>query len=177
MKTCLLVIDYQNDFINGALGFPGADQLADGIKQLIDRYHQAKEDVIFTFDTHDQDYLETQEGQRLPIKHCIQGTVGHRLYPSIDDAKNKTDKVFFKPTFGSLELANYLKNQGYQEISIVGLVTNICVISNAVLAKAALPEATIIIYKNLIASFDESLHEKTLDVMESLQMDIREYHL
>lgn len=175
MKKCLLVIDYQNDFVDGALGFPGADQLAKGIEKLMGQFHQQKDDVIFTLDTHTEDYLNTQEGQKLQVKHCIQHTAGHDIYPIVNHARSDQDKIFFKNTFGSLELANYLHQKDYQEIIIVGLVTNICVISNAVLAKSALPEAKIIIYKNLVASFDDQLHQKTLDVMKSLQMEIEEY--
>lgn len=173
MKTCLLVIDYQNDFVDGALGFKGADHLALGIKACIDDYHQKNQDVIFTLDTHHENYLQTQEGKHLPIKHCIQGTIGHELYPTIDHTKREEDRAFIKGTFGSLELANYLATRQYDEVALVGLVTNICVISNAILAKAALPEANIVIYKNLVASFDNDLHEKTLEVMQSLQMELR----
>jgi nicotinamidase-related amidase len=177
MKTCLLVIDYQNDFIDGALGFEGADRLATGIKKLIDSFHQQGFDVIFTLDTHTNEYLDTQEGKNLPVKHCILGTNGHQIYPLVNHVRGEHDVMFYKNTFGSLDLANFLHQKDYHEIVIVGLVTNICVISNAVMAKAALPEAKIIIYKNLVASFDEQLHEKTLEVMQSLQMDIQEYKL
>ncbi len=175
MNTCLLVIDYQNDFVDGTLGFEGADQLASGIKSCIDRYHKAGHDVIFTLDTHHENYLDTQEGKKLPIKHCIKGTEGHRLFPLVDQARSDHDVIFYKGTFGSLDLANYLAQKHYDEVILVGLVTNICVISNAVLAKAALPEAKIIIYRNLVASFDQDLHEKTLQVMESLQMEIKDF--
>jgi nicotinamidase-related amidase len=174
MKKCLLVIDYQHDFIDGALGFPKAKTLAPGIKALMNQFHQEHHDVIITYDTHDETYMKTVEGKYLPIPHCIKNTKGHMLYEDIRDALSDQDKIYEKPTFGSLELANDLKNKQYDEIHIVGLVTNICVVSNAILAKAALPNSEIIIHQNLCASFDEQGHEAALYVMKSCHMRIED---
>lgn len=174
MKRLLLVIDYQHDFIDGSLGFLSAPLLAQGIKNLIISFREANEDVIFTMDTHHSHYLETQEGKQLPVMHCIENTQGHEIYHKIKDVMKPEDIIFKKPTFGSMALGNYLKNKDYDVIEIVGLVTNICVISNAIIAKSALPEAKIIIHKNLCASFSDDLHEKAIDVMKSLQMHIVE---
>lgn len=172
MKRLLLVVDFQNDFVNGALGFDGASKLDDIISKKIDNYLKNCDDIIFTLDTHYNNYLETQEGKRLPIIHCVKGTIGHNVYGKTGEYVNKALKVFEKNTFGSLELGNFLKDKNYREIEIAGLVTNMCVISNAIIAKSALPEARIIVDKNASKSFDEDLHNKTIDVLEGLQVDI-----
>lgn len=172
VKRCLIVIDYQNDFVDGSLGFAQASMLDHGIAEKIRLYHKRGDTVMFTLDSHNDDYLHTQEGQKLPVPHCITGTHGHRLYGETASCRQKHDLVFFKPSFGSMELAYYLRTHPYQEIELVGVVTNICVISNAVLCKAALPEARVCVNASLCASNDESLHEKTLDVLRGLQIDV-----
>lgn len=172
MKKLLLVVDYQYDFIDGTLGFPEAASLADGIREKIETFHIANNDVIFTMDTHHSDYLQTQEGKALPVVHCIENTHGYEIYQRVKDVMKKEDVIFKKPSFGSLELGHYLKDKAYDVIEIVGLVTNICVISNAVIAKSALPEAQIIIHQHLCASFSKELHHQAINVMRSLQMVI-----
>jgi nicotinamidase/pyrazinamidase len=172
MKKCLLVIDYQKDFVTGALGFPKAKTLAYGIRNMINDFKRQGHDVIYTFDTHDQTYLQTQEGKKLPIEHCIKGTDGHRLEPHIEALKTDEDVSFEKGAFGSLELGSYLRKTCYDTVECVGLVTNMCVLSNAVIAKAALPEARIIIHQDLCASFDDELHDAAIRTMESMQMEI-----
>ena len=171
MKKLLIVVDYQNDFVTGSLGFEDALKIEDRIINLINQYHQNNDDVIFTLDSHQKDYLTSQEGQNLPIVHCIENTEGWQLYGKIDQL-SQNDLKIKKPTFGSLELGNYLKDKDYQEITLVGVVSNICVISNAVIAKAALPEAKIIIDSKGIASNDPDLQAKAIDIMKNLQMEI-----
>lgn len=180
MKKVLIVVDYQNDFVNGALGFESAKKLDKGIASLIEQYAKDKDGEVFcTFDTHGKNYLETQEGKNLPVEHCIRGTKGWELYGEVEMAEimypMKCTRVC-KPTFGSYELAEKLrkldKSSGIESITLVGVVTNMCVISNAVIAKAACPEAKIIIKKDLVDSFDKELHQKALDVMASMQMII-----
>ncbi|MDL2292721.1 cysteine hydrolase [Acholeplasma sp. OttesenSCG-928-E16] len=173
MKKVLLVIDYQNDFVDGSLGFPDAKELDKKIAALIDFYHQNNDDVIFTFDTHDDNYLNTKEGKNLPTPHCIFGTSGHSLYGLTSKAINKKDKIFNKPSFGSLELGNYLKEKGYDDVLIVGLVTNICVLSNAIIAKAALPEARITVDSKLVDSFDKEAHISTLKLFKGVGIDVQ----
>jgi len=173
MKKCLLVIDYQHDFVDGSLGFPKAKDLSQGIEERIQAYHHDHQDVIFTYDTHDQHYLNTQEGRKLPVMHCQKGSYGHQLYTPVHQLKESCDKSYEKCSFGSLDLAIDLKDKKYDVIELVGLVTNMCVISNAILAKAACPEAEIIIDESLCASFDDALHQKAIDVMRSLQMTIK----
>ncbi|MFW6319628.1 MAG: cysteine hydrolase family protein, partial [Bacillota bacterium] len=129
---------------------------------------------IFTKDTHDDAYLEKEEGKNLPVKHCIKGTKGHDLRDRVKHAKHQNDKVFEKPTFPSLELGNYLKETPYDTIELCGLVSHICVLSNAVIAKAACPNAHIIVDKNATKSYDETLHQKALDVMAGIHIDIIE---
>lgn len=180
MKRVLIVVDYQNDFVDGALGFEGAEKLDKGIASLMEQYAKDKDGVIFcTFDTHDKNYLDTQEGKNLPVEHCINGTDGWELYGEVGMTEimypMKCTRIN-KPTFGSRELAEKLhklaNSSGVESITLVGVVTNMCVISNAVIAKAACPEARIIIKKDLVDSFDKELHQKALDVMASMQMTI-----
>ena len=169
MKKLLIVIDYQNDFVDGSLGFQDAKLIEEYIVNLIDEYHQNNQDVIFTLDTHQDNYLKSQEGINLPIVHCIDGTSGHQLYGKVKQQVALSDKIFKKPTFGSLDLGIYLKDKDYDEITIVGVVSNICVISNAIIAKAALPEAKIIIDCKGIASNDIALQNKAIDILSNLQ--------
>ena len=136
MKKLLVVIDYQNDFVNGSLGFQEAVALEDYLADLIKEYHNNNDDVIFTYDTHQKNYLTTQEGKNLPVAHCLENTEGWQLYGKIHD------------------------------------LANICVISNAIIIKAALPEASIIIDCLGIASNDPLLEQKSIDIMENLHMKI-----
>jgi nicotinamidase-related amidase len=172
MKNILLVIDYQNDFVDGTLGFEKAVQLEDAIAHKIEQYRGNGDEVAFTFDTHNDDYMSTQEGRNLPVMHCIKGTPGWNLYGKINSLILDKDMRFVKKTFGSMELADYLSKNKYDRIELVGLVSNICVLSNAVLAKAALPEAEIIVDASCTASNDENLNEEVLDVLESIQVKV-----
>lgn len=136
MNKCLIVVDFQNDFIDGALGFPEAIEIKDHIVKKIETYHQKGYDVIFTLDTHSDQYMSSEEGQNLPVIHCVKGTKGHQLHSDVLKLTNERDRFFEKPTFPSLELGLYLKDRDYDRIELCGLVSNICVISNAVIAKA-----------------------------------------
>ena len=171
MKKALIVVDFQNDFVSGTLGFEKATGLEVKIADKIREYRKGNNDIIFTYDTHYEDYLSTQEGKNLPVEHCIKDTDGWELFGKIKSMKIPEDKSFEKNTFGSLELAKFLETKVYDEIELVGLVSNICVISNAVLAKSALPEASIIVDAQCTASFDESMNEKVLDIMSGLQIN------
>ncbi len=145
---------------------------------LIEKYHLNKDDVIFTYDSHQDNYLDTQEGKNLPVTHCIENSEGWQLYGKINNLAKKDISVFGKtshkliPINGLNELLEYLKDKDYEEITLVGVVSNICVISNAVIVKAALPEATIIIDCKGIASNDPLLQEKAIDLMANLHMKI-----
>ncbi len=165
----LIIVDFQNDFVDGALGFPKAKELDSRIVKKIEEY----DDIIFTLDTHTDDYLNTFEGKHLPVKHCIKNTYGHVIYGNTKNYLNKAIKVFEKTTFPSLELANYLKDKPYDEVEICGLVSNICVLSNVIMVKSALPNALIIVDKNLTASYDEDLNNKTFDILKGIHVEVR----
>ena len=174
MKKCLVVVDYQNDFVSGSLGFEKAKELDSEIANLIEKYHNNSDDVVFTLDTHYDDYMNANEGKSLPVPHCIKGTIGHNLYGKVSHSVKESDLLFEKNTFGSDKLFEYLKNNRYSSIELVGVVTNICVISNAVIAKTAQPETEIIVNKNLVASNDDKLNDEALSVMSSFQIKITE---
>ncbi len=172
MKKLLLVVDYQKDFVDGALGFPGAEALDGPIAEKIAAYRSAGDDVAFTMDTHCSNYLNTQEGRRLPVPHCLTDSEGWALYGRTGQAQASGDVVIRKGGFPSLELGNWLENQEYDQVELVGLVSYMCVLSNAVVAKAALPEAEILVDASCTAGPDPDLHEKALDLMEALQMTV-----
>ncbi|MDR0514302.1 MAG: cysteine hydrolase [Coriobacteriaceae bacterium] len=181
-KRLLLVVDYQNDFVNGSLGFPGAEALEGPIAEKIAEYRASGDEVAFTLDTHGPSYLETLEGRNLPVEHCLTGTEGARLFGKVAVLQDEGDQVFTKPSFGSLSLLEYLQGRQleaakhgtlpFSSIELVGLVSNICVLANAVIAKTAVPEVPVIVDASATASFDEALHEKALDVMEGIHIQV-----
>ena len=182
MKRLLVVVDYQNDFVDGALGFEGAELLDERIAAKIDEYREAGDYIAFTLDTHHKDYMETQEGQNLPIPHCIEGTEGHALYGLVAEKMLESDSVFMKPTFGSAALFDRLSERQrvaagldtipFESIELVGLVSNMCVLSNAVVARAACPDVPVIVDASCTAAPDPEMHEKALDVLEGLQITV-----
>ena len=182
MKRLLIVVDFQKDFVDGALGFAGAEKLEGPILEKIAAYREAGDLVWFTFDTHHPDYLDTQEGRKLPIPHCLDGTPGWKLYGKVADAQLDIDEVFLKPTFGSVDLcARLAKAQQialsvgtlpFESIELVGLVSSICVLSNAVIARASCPDVPIIVDAACTAAADPVMNEKALDVMENLQIEV-----
>jgi len=165
-------VDYQNDFVSGPLGFPKAAELEPRIVQKIEQYRAGGDEVVFTFDTHGEEYMDTQQGRKLPIAHCIPGTDGHKLYGQVAGLIRESDKRFYKHAFGSDELYQYLKTEPFKSIELVGVVSNICVISNAILAKTAQPEAPVIVDAACTASFDSRLGQAALDVMSGLQIEV-----
>lgn len=177
MKKLLIVVDYQNDFVSGSLGFEGAEKLEGPIGEKIEAYHALGDDgqVIFTMDTHDRHYMDTQEGKHLPVEHCMEGEDGWQLYGSIAKLKDQRDLVFSKPTFGSYELCEYLRKHKdeYESIEFAGVVTNICVISNIALAKAAIPNVPISVDSSCVGSNDPKLQEAALAVMESIHVEVK----
>jgi nicotinamidase-related amidase len=173
MQRCLIVVDYQNDFVSGSLGFPGAEKLDTLIAEKIKKYHARNDAVIFTLDTHTKDYFKTQEGRNLAVLHCIEGTDGHKIYGETKKQRQAIDKCFLKPTFGSGDLYEYLKQTPFERIEIVGLISNICVLSNVVLAKTAQPETPIIVDADATLSHDPKLHQETLDILIGLQVRIK----
>lgn len=172
MKRCLIVVDYQKDFVDGSLGCPQAKSIEDAIAAKIHAYRQQGDDILFTLDTHTDQYLSTQEGQHLPVVHCVESTPGHGLYGKVAQLQSPDDLTFRKNTFGSSGLYEHLCQTPYQSIELVGVVTNICVISNAVLAKTAQPETPITVDAQCVASNDPAMQQAALDVMATLQINI-----
>ncbi len=171
MKKLLVVVDYQNDFVNGSLGFPEAELLDEPIAAKVAAYREEGADIIYTMDTHGPAYLDMQEGRKLPVVHCQNGTEGWKLYGKTGEAC-KDAMTIGKHTFGSFDLAMMALNNGYDQIELCGVVSNICVMANAVLLKTAQPEAEIIIDAKCVASNDKELNEKALDVLASMQFTI-----
>lgn len=173
MNKILVVVDYQNDFVNGTLGFEGAEKLDEGIAKKIREYGEGN--VFYTRDTHTKDYLQTREGRNLPVEHCVKDTNGWEVYGETKKALDEVGaKGFDKESFGlsiTQEIANQLP-KSVDEVELVGLVSNICVLSNAVVFQTYYQDATIIVDASLTASFDPSLNQKCLDVMEGLQVKV-----
>ena len=174
MKRYLFVIDYQNDFVDGALGFPGAEKLDERIAAKVRAY--GKGHVLFTRDTHFENYLETREGKNLPVVHCIKGTDGWQVYGETAKALAEVeapgiDKLVFGMDITDPATAAVLPQQA-DEIELVGLVSNICVVSNAVVLQSKYPEATIIVDAACTASFDNGLNDKVLDVLAGFQVKV-----
>lgn len=172
MKKLLIVIDYQVDFVNGALGFKGAEKLEQKLLKRIEIAKNNGEDIIFTKDTHSKDYMSSEEGKNLPIPHCIEGTKGDELFGEIKEAA-KGYPMFEKGAFASLDLGNYLKDKNYDEISLVGLVSYICVLCNAVICKAALPNAHIIVEKDLTDAGDKHAEEIGFEALKNIHVEIK----
>ena len=172
--NCLFVIDYQNDFVDGALGFPGAEKLDALIAARVREYGPGK--VWFTRDTHFEDYLTTREGRHLPAPHCIKGSDG---WPNYDETAKALEEVgaigIDKLTFG-MDIADpailSLLPEKADRIEVCGLVSNICVVSNTVVLQSHYPNAQMVVDADLTASFAPDLHTKTLDVLSGLQVEI-----
>ena len=174
MNRYLFVIDYQNDFVDGALGFPGAEKLDGKIAEKVRAY--GKGHVLFTRDTHFENYLTTREGRNLPVIHCVKDTKGWQVYGqtarALEEAEAKAiDKLVFGMDVTDPATAAVLP-EAADEIELVGLVSNICVVSNAVVLQSKYPEATIIVDAACTDSFDKTLHEKVLDVLEGFQVKV-----
>ncbi len=171
MNRLLIVVDYQNDFVDGSLGFTSASNLHEKICAKIEDYVHENMTVVFTADTHPTAYLQTQEGRNLPVEHCIEGTVGWEFFGRLREL-SVGHRVFQKNTFGSADLFDYLRDKPFDQIELVGLVSHICVLSNAVLAKTACPEARIVVNASYTASFDQTMQEKALDVLSGIQVEV-----
>ncbi len=171
MRNVLIVIDMQNDFIDGALGTKEAVAIVPKVKEKIEGFDGP---VLFTRDTHETCYMETQEGRNLPVPHCIRGTEGWRIRPELD-ALRKTEAID-KVTFGSSELPQLLLAMNEEEeigsITLIGLCTDICVISNAMVIKAFLPEVPILVDAACCAGVTPASHENALDAMAVCQIGI-----
>ena len=167
----LVVVDMQNDFIDQALGTPEAVAIVPKVKAKIEGFDGT---VFFTRDTHQENYMETQEGKHLPVPHCIEGTEGWQIRPELETFR--TADAIDKPTFGSVELGEKLlalhEEQGIDSIQLIGLCTDICVISNALLLKAFMPEVPISVDAACCAGVTPESHENALKAMAMCQIEI-----
>lgn len=173
MRKILIVIDMQNDFIDAALGTKEAVSIVENVKEKIRSF--PVEDVIATMDTHGEDYMQTQEGKNLPVMHCIRGTDGWKIRPDIAELLTGA-KIYEKPTFGSTALAADLKELSEKEeieLELVGLCTDICVVSNALLLKAAMPEVEISVDAACCAGVTPQKHLAALETMRSCQIQVK----
>lgn len=172
MRRILIVIDMQNDFIDAALGTKEAVAIVEAVKDKIRSYPAA--DVIATMDTHGKNYMQTQEGKYLPVPHCIRETEGWQIRPDIADLLTEA-KIYEKPTFGSTALAADLRDLSEKEeieLELVGLCTDICVVSNALLLKAVMPEVKISVDASCCAGVTPEKHLAALETMRSCQIQV-----
>lgn len=171
MKKAIVIVDMQNDFVTGALANPAAAAVIPGIKKLLEENAASAESaaVFFTMDTHGDNYLQTQEGQKLPVPHCIRGTAGWAICPELAPFA-KAARVIEKPVFGSVELGAALKE--FDEVLFAGVCTDICVISNAMVARAFSPELRIRIARDLCAGTTVQNHENALQALACCQAEI-----
>lgn len=171
MKKLLIAVDMQNDFIDGSLGTAEAQAV---VSNLVEKIKNWNGDIICTRDTHNDNYLNTREGKYLSVPHCIQGTEGHKLNHNIQQALNGHDVsiVFDKYTFGSTALPEIIRGHEYNHIELAGLCTDICVISNAMLLKAAYPETDISIDASCCAGVTPESHKNALAAMKMCQINI-----
>jgi len=178
----LIVVDMQNDFIDGALGTPEAAAIVEKVTRRIEE--SSGELIIFTKDTHQDDYLTTPEGKKLPVPHCVEGTHGWQLNDKIFaawknnkntiKAENLTDNAITKPVFGSVDLVEFVKSRqnDITEIEMLGLCTDICVVSNSIMIKNALPAMPISVNASCCAGVTPKTHDEALSVMQMCQIDV-----
>ena len=169
LEKLLIVVDMQNDFITGSLGTSQAQEILSNVKAKIEQHRQNGGKILFTRDTHHDNYLTTQEGRYLPVAHCIEGTEGHLITDVLDVGGCE---VFDKPTFGSLELAEWVAKGNFDEIELCGLCTDICVISNALILKARLPETAVTVDARCCAGVTDESHKAALLAMKMCHVNI-----
>ncbi len=170
MKEVLVVIDMQNDFIDGALGTRAAEEIVPRVARKIEEYREKNADIVFTRDTHTGDYPNTQEGRNLPISHCLENTHGWAISTELN---TNNCIIFDKPAFGSPELARFVAEKGYSRVNIVGLVTDVCVIVNAILIKGIAPEVEVVVDARCCAGKTPESHETALNAMKNCQIKIQ----
>lgn len=170
----LAVIDMQNDFIDGTLGTEEAVAI---VPEVVKKVREFDGKVIATRDTHGENYLDSAEGKKLPVVHCVKGTEGWKIRAEVEEALEGRGAVKIdKPTFGSVELGEYVrdlsKTEDVEEITVIGLCTDICVISNALLLKAYLPEVPIRVEAECCAGVTPESHRQALAAMKMCQIEI-----
>lgn len=170
----LIVVDMQNDFVTGSLGTSMAADIEKNVVNKMKSYIANGETVVLTYDTHNDDYLKTMEGKNLPVPHCIKNTKGWELTTSINSIKEENKLTTFeKPTFGSKELVVYIENlKNLEEIELIGLCTDICVVSNALLIKAFFPEMKISVDSKCCAGVTKETHDAALTTMKMCHIQV-----
>lgn len=189
----LIVVDMQKDFVDGSLGTPEAQAIVPLVAETIEQMADPNTVVIFTKDTHPDNYMDTLEGKNLPVPHCIKGTAGHSIVDEVFNAYINVIDIYAdayevypmteinpirieKPTFGSVELQNILfdinERLGVEEVTLMGLCTGICVMSNAILAKATLPEVPVNVVADCCACVTPESHKTALEAMKLCQVNI-----
>lgn len=171
MKKLLIVVDYQNDFVTGSLGFSSAKKLYPRILALIDEFEKSGDDVVMTRDVHGKDYLHTEEGRNLPVPHCLQGTEGALFYQGLEQISSH-HPVFEKDTFGSKKLGEWLSSHSYDEIVLCGVDLSICVTANAIIAKTFSPNAHVVIDLSASGTGDEEAFEYSVRELRRLQIEV-----
>lgn len=168
----LIIIDMQNDFITGSLANPDAEKIIPNIIEKMKEYNE--KDIIYTLDTHYGDYLDTNEGKHLPVKHCIVGTWGHEIDDRLRPSILSRATLLHKDTFGTFKVESmFEKHEGKNlELTLVGTCTDICVVSNALILKAQFPEARIIVDASCCAGVTPEKHKAALEVMKSCQIEV-----
>ncbi len=173
MKKILIVVDMQKDFVDGALGTKEAVEIVDNVVEKIENFDG---DIIVTYDTHAENYMETQEGKNLPVPHCIKDTEGWQLDKKVQAAlDNRNYKAIEKPTFGSTELPKFIKenyNPDEIEIELIGLCTDICVVSNAIMMKANFLETKVSVDATCCAGVTPDSHDAALTTMKMCQINV-----
>jgi nicotinamidase-related amidase len=172
MRNLLIVVDMQNDFVTGALRNEEAIKI---VPNVVERIKKAKKEgytVIFTKDSHNGDYLKTEEGKNLPVEHCIAGTVGWKIIDELQKFVERDTIVFDKDTFGSRFLASYLERNSYDRIELIGVCTDICVIANAIVVKTFQPNAHIVVDASCCAGVTVESHKTSLNAMKALQIEV-----
>ena len=165
MKKTLIVIDMQKDFIDGSLGTKEAVAIVDNVKAKIAKYAEEGDEIIFTRDTHQENYLETNEGKHLPVEHCIEGTDGWQIAKGLE----VPGAIYIdKPSFGYMDWKDY----DLQEVEIVGLCTDICVVSNALIIKATYPEIDVTVDASCCAGVTPESHNAALTTMKMCQVQV-----
>ena len=173
-EKLLVVVDYQKDFVDGALGFGTADQLDQVIANKIDEYIKAGQDVIFTKDTHYTNYLTTREGKHLPVEHCIIDSEGHKLYGKVASYEKYAKKVFNKTSFGSRDLAKFISRSDYKEVEFCGLVSNICVLSNIIMTQTYNEKVEIVVDLNATKGLSEEVNSSFKTYLQNLTVNVKE---
>ena len=171
MRKAIVVVDMQNDFVDGALGTQEAQAMLPCLVEKLKAEQTVGTALVFTMDTHGADYLETQEGKKLPVEHCIRGTVGWQIADALQPFVREAAAILEKPTFGATTLPAALAD--YDEIEFVGLCTDICVISNALLVKAFYPEKHIRVDASCCAGVTPESHANALAAMRMCQVEVR----